>query len=138
MGQEALVAQIHNTAFAEWMRKLEGCYRYSRLTPERVVEWNQTTPGSVWIAYVDGAAVGYVSYRIKRERGKQEFVSLCFDITHPDWGQSRIAVVPEYRKKGVATALLRTILNSFKLGGGTVAVGWAYSFNIIRGIGGKT
>ena len=134
MGQEALVARIHNTAFAEWMRKLGSCYRYSRLTPERVVEWNQTTPNSVWIAYVDGSAVGYVSYKVTQEHGKQDFLSLYFDVTHPDWGQSRIAVVPEYRRKGVATALLRTVLDSFKQEGGTVAVGCAYSFNVSASI----
>jgi ribosomal protein S18 acetylase RimI-like enzyme len=129
MGQEALVAQIHNTGFAEWMRELEGCYRYSKLTPERVLDWNQTASGSLWIAYVDGTAVGYVSYSVRREHGKHDFVSLRFDVTHPDWGQSRIAVVPEYRRKGVATALLRAVLDSFKMQGGTVAVALAYSFN---------
>jgi GNAT superfamily N-acetyltransferase len=130
VGQEALVAQIHNTAFAEWMRQLESCYRYSKLTPDRVLEWNRTTSGSVRVAYFDDTIVGYASYSVKQEHGKHGFMSLCMDVTHPDWGQSRIAVLPEYRRKSVATTLLRIVLDNFKIQGGTVASAWTYSFNV--------
>ena len=71
-GQENVVAHLHNTAFAEWQETLDSCYRYTPLTPETVLTWTQPTTGSVWMAYVNGNAVGYASCEIQMESGHRE------------------------------------------------------------------
>ena len=88
-GQEEFIVQIHNAAFAEWMNQLEPCYRYSRLTIPQLRSWLQSPATSLWIGNLDEIAVGYACYQVKREQGQQEFLALEFELTQPDWGQSR-------------------------------------------------
>ena len=128
-GQEESVARIHNAAFAEWIRKLESCYSYRTLTPQDVLDWNKKPSHSIWLAYVDGDAAGYASCHSEVVRGKRDFLLLYFDPTPPNWGQSRIAVVPQHRRKGVATALMQAILEDFEAKGGELVHAAAYDDN---------
>ena len=130
-GQEALVAQVHNVAFAQWVDTLESYYNYKPLTSRDIEGWNKQTTNVIWMAFANDKAVGYASGQIKVISGNQGFLYLSFDITHPDWGQSKIAIAPEYRHQGVATLLLQTILADFKAKGGKLVTAYAYNFNAL-------
>jgi len=128
-GQEALVAQIHNDGFGEWIRKLGRTYAYRQISPQDVLNWIQNPGDTLWLAYVNGIPAGYVHCRIEEIEGQSNFLHLLYELTAPNMGQSRIAVVPEHRRKGVATALISTTLEHFKSQGVEIATVFAYSDN---------
>ena len=129
-GQETLVAHLHNTAFSDWRDRLEPCYRHKQVTAHTVQAWNREPFNTIWIAYTGREAVGYANCRIKIVSGHRDFLSLAFTVTHPDWGQSSIGVIPAYRHQGIATILVQTILEHFKSRGGELVTAYAYNFNL--------
>ncbi len=128
-GQEALVAQIHNAGFDEWIRRLGRAYAYREVMPQDVLDWSQEPTDTLWLAYVNGAPAGYVHCRMEKIEGQNNFLHLLYELTAPDMGQSRIAVVPRHRRKGVAATLLRTTLEHFESRGVEIATVYAYSDN---------
>ena len=129
-GQEKIVAHIHNAAFTEWIEKLEKCYAYRYITPQDVTEWCRSLSASIWLAYVKEEPAGYVYYRLELASGQRDFLVMHYDLTHPDWGQSKIAVIPKHRRKGIATALMKACLKDFDAKGGELAMAAAYNDNI--------
>jgi len=131
-GEEEIVASIHNAAFKEWIDFLGKEYNYYSIGPEDVSSWikeDRVEKGTLWIAEVDGKAVGYAHCRMRSIHGKRTFNELLFVHTDRDMGQSKIAVLPSYRRRGVATSLIRKALNHYKHMGVDLAVVVAYSDN---------
>jgi hypothetical protein len=107
-GEERMVASVHNAAFEEWIESLGKEYEYRYITPEDVSAWikeDNAQRESLWIAEVDGKAVGYAHYRLELMHGKRGFNELLFVPTDPAMGQSNIAVIPLYRRREVARLL---------------------------------
>lgn len=131
-GEERVIASIHNWAFAEWIKSLGIEYAYREVTPEDVSAWvkeDQTKNGTLWVAEVQGEVVGYAHCRLETIHGKTKFTQLLFVPTDPEMGQSKIAVIPPYRRLGVATALLQTAVEHFERAGADLAVVITYSDN---------
>ena len=125
-GQEAAIAHIHNIANAQWAERLDPCFRCRPFTPENITRTPDGTPNTITIAYLEDQPAGYASASFKHQDG---FPALHFDISHPNWGQSRIAVLPEFQGQGIATKLIQEMLDDFQAQGGAVAIAWAYNFN---------
>jgi hypothetical protein len=71
-GEERVVASIHNAAFKEWIESLGKEYDYRYITPEDVSAWikeDHAQRESLWIAEVDGKAVGYAHCRLEPMHG---------------------------------------------------------------------
>jgi len=131
-GEERVVASIHNAAFEEWIEFLGKEYNYRYIKPEDVSAWvkeNHVHKESLWIAEVDGKAVGYAHCRLELIRGKRDFNELLFVHTDRDMGQSKIAVIPPYRRLGVAKTLIQKIVEHFEDLGADLAVVVTYSDN---------
>ena len=128
-GQEMLVAQIHNASFDEWARKLGEAYAYRKVMPQEVLDWSQKPSNTIWLAYLNGVPAGYIHCRVEEIRGRRKFLHLLYELTDRDMGQSKIAVVPRYRGRGVGKALLRTTLEYFKDRGVEIATAYAYDDN---------
>jgi len=60
-GQEELVAQLHNVAFAEWSESLGPCFRYQPVSAETVTTWMRAPTDAVWVALLGKEAVGHAS-----------------------------------------------------------------------------
>jgi len=133
-GDEKLIAHIHNMAFKEWIESLGKEYDYRYITPKDVLVWikeNHSKHKSLWIAEIDGEAAGYTHCHLEEIRGKKVFKELLFVHTSRDMGQSKIAVIPKYRCRGVAKALIQKCLEYFKHLGANLAVVVTYSDNKI-------
>lgn len=131
-GDEKVVAYIHNMAFAEWIESLGKEYDYRYVTPTDVLAWikeNHSKHESLWIAEVDGEAVGYAHCHFEEIRGKKGFKELLFVHTSRDMGQSKIAVIPKRRHQGVAKALIQKCIEHFEPLGANVATIVTYSDN---------
>jgi GNAT superfamily N-acetyltransferase len=103
-------------AFTEWIESLGKEYDYRYVTPKDVLAWtkeNHSKHESLWIAEMDGEAVGYAHYHLMEIHGKKDFRELLFVHTSRDMGQSKIAV-PKYRCQGVAKALIQECLEYFE------------------------
>ena len=133
-GDGKSIAHIHNMAFKEWIESLGKEYDYRYITPKDVLAWikeNHSKHESLWIAEMDGEAVGYTHCHLEEIRGKKVFKELLFVHTSRDMGQSKIAVIPKYRCRGVAKALIQKCLEYFKHLGANLAVVVTYSDNKI-------
>lgn len=131
-GDEEDVASIHNVAFREWIESLGNEYDYRYITPEDVSAWlNERCANQecLWIAEMNDRAVGYVHCRLDEIHSKKDFKELLFVPTSRDMGQSKIAVIPKFRRQGVASALIRECVKHFESVGANLAAAVAYSDN---------
>jgi GNAT superfamily N-acetyltransferase len=124
--QETTIANIHNAANAVWAERLDPCFRYRPITPDAFIPTPDGRANIIKVAHLRTQTVGYASATLNDQDG---FLALHFDISHPNWGQSRIAVLPEYQGQGIATRLVQAVLDDFRARGGAIAVAWAYNFN---------
>ncbi|NIP67401.1 GNAT family N-acetyltransferase [Candidatus Bathyarchaeota archaeon] len=131
-GEEKVVATIHNRAFAEWIESLGWEYAYRYVRPEDISAWTeqgQTKRALLLIARVNDEPVGYVHSRLELKHGERTFKEVLFVPTDSDMGQSRIAVIPSYRRRGVGKALIHKIIEQFEPLRADLAVALAYSDN---------
>ncbi|MGB9694083.1 MAG: GNAT family N-acetyltransferase [Fervidobacterium sp.] len=118
-------------AFTEWIESLGKEYDYHYVTSKDVLAWikNHSEYESLWIAEVNGEAVGYAHCRLEETHGKKDFKELLFVQTSRDMGQSKIAVIPKYRRQGVARSLIQKCIEHFEPLGANLATIVAYSDN---------
>ncbi|MEZ4860644.1 MAG: GNAT family N-acetyltransferase [Caldilineaceae bacterium] len=128
-GDGETIIRVHHRAFAEWATQLPVCYRYQPLQIEEVHEWLEHPNRTIWVARQSDTVIGYAACRPATLPGEQAIRVLHFPVTHADWGQSRIAVAPEWQGHGVATRLLQTILADFTTTDGQVVTAYSYNFN---------
>jgi ribosomal protein S18 acetylase RimI-like enzyme len=108
-GDETDIANIYNESFSHWISSLGSKYEYFHIGPSDVFAWlskNNDGFDSIWITEIDGMIVGYVQCFLHSEKGEHEIKVL--NISPNDWnmGQSNLAISAEFRRKGIASALL--------------------------------
>ena len=91
------VAAVHNRAYAPWISSLPPVYRQSEIQAGDVRRW----PGRVLVAVAAEGVVGYT----RAERWPDGEIG--FGSTDEHAGQSQIAVLPGFRRRGIGGALVR-------------------------------
>ncbi len=142
-GDERDVAFVHNAAFREWVESLGGEYDYHYVTSEEVSAWIKGSYASqecLWIAEMNDRAVGYAHCCLNEVHARRDFKELLFVPTSREMGQSRIAVIPQCRRQGIATALVQKCLEHFESMGANLTVAITYSDNkvankLLHGLG---
>lgn len=128
-GEEKAVVRIHNRAFSTWATQLPDCFRYQSLLIGQVSEWLKRPSHTIRVARLSKDPIGYAACRRTPLSVDDKTSVLHFDLTHEDWGQSRIAVLPEFQGRGVASRLLHAILSDYGATGGHLAIAYGYNFN---------
>ena len=130
-GDENLVSQIHNVAFQEWRNKFGHEYGYGPIYHHDVLEWARKLNSHLLVAEHNGEITGYVHLGLKETEGQDIRISEGEIVpTGPSMGQSRLAVLPEYRRMGVATALVERGEELFRSINTDFVVAYACSSNI--------
>lgn len=128
-GMESTVAYLHNKSFAGWMTNLEPCFGYQELDDLHISQWTSQPSLSIRVAYFDQEPIGYAGFRTTSEHGKQDFIFGRLELTHPDWGQSQVAILPDYRQRGFGREVLQSILDELAAIDASIILAWAYNFN---------
>ena len=134
LGEEDVVASIHNIAFRKWRKEfgyeLADEFGYGSVNSNEILKWTSEAKAHLLIAERDGKIVGYAHIRLKETKG-QSIVILEGEIVPmgPSMGQSRLAVLPKYRRTGVATALVKQAEGLFKAMDADFFVAYALSSN---------
>lgn len=128
-GMEHTLASLHNRSFAGWMTNLEPCFGYQELNDLHISQWASQPTLSLRIAYFEKEPVGYAGFRTTSEHGKQDFVFGRLELTHPDWGQSQIAILPDYRRQGFGSEVVLSTIDELTASGVSIVLAWAYNFN---------
>ena len=128
-GDEEHIARIHNLGFREWIDSLSLYYGYSYLKSDDIKKWK--SKDGLFVAEIDGEPVGFAHSGVWDAAG----ILIGGFLTHEmpygfgEYGQGKIAVIPEKRRQGVGSELVRTVLNLIREGGGTLADARVYSDN---------
>ncbi|MHA1110961.1 MAG: GNAT family N-acetyltransferase [Promethearchaeota archaeon] len=131
-GQIDEICKIHNLAFSEWIDTLGMLYGYRKVTKKDVMKWVEPDNADILIAYEDKVPVGYLHYQIVKTKGVGEgndILRMEIIETTEGRGQSKIAVLPEKRRNGIAIKLLRQILTLSKELNIDVVTIYAYNHN---------
>ncbi|UCG36076.1 MAG: GNAT family N-acetyltransferase [Candidatus Bathyarchaeota archaeon] len=142
-GDEDDVASIHNVAFGEWVETLGDEYDYQYISPRDVAAWikeRRDRQECLWIAETNDTAVGYVHCSLNDIHSKKNLKELVLVPTSWDMGQSKIAVIPRYRRQAIASALVWKCVKHFKRAGANLALAVAYNDNkaaskLLQGLG---
>ena len=123
------VCIVHNSAFKAYIEEFGMLYGYKKLNPNEIHSWIKDLHSKIWLAYVDNKPVGYVHCSLVEEKKDNDFLVFWFVETVEGRGQSRIAVVPSFRKKGIAKALVEHAIEDYKKVGAETTVAVAYNDN---------
>ncbi|MFX0115543.1 MAG: GNAT family N-acetyltransferase [Candidatus Hodarchaeota archaeon] len=129
-GQEKAISEIHNQAFRQWIQLLGQLYGYREIVPEDISSWSADPKSTIWIVFLQGEPVGYVHCFLEERVGLRPIKSLAFVETIEHLGQSKIAVLPAFQRKGIAEALLKVIIDYYQQLGVETATAIAYNDNI--------
>ncbi len=124
------ICTIHNQSFLDWINLYGILYGYQSITPNDVKKWLKNENNRILGAFENKSLIGFLHYRIERLKGDINDI-FCIEIieTAEGRGQSRIAVIPEKRRKGVALKLLRYVLDFSKSQNIDVVVIYTYNHN---------
>ncbi|MBN2150770.1 MAG: GNAT family N-acetyltransferase [Candidatus Lokiarchaeota archaeon] len=125
-GQEGIVCGIHNEAFRHWIDEFGVLYGYHGVSTADVERWAGRGE-HVWLARVDGEPVGYTCCQV--ETGDDGVAQLLFVETREGLGQSKIAVLPGYQRRGVASAIVKHAMAFHARDGAKRALAIAYNDN---------
>jgi len=122
-GEEDLVSRLHNCGFKEWIETLGQEYLYGYLSPEDISQWPKASPtDTLWIAELDDSPAGYAHCHFSKSL-------MSYVPTESDMGQSKVAVIPEYRQRGVGKALIQRTLEFYRSRGAKAAEAVTYTDN---------
>lgn len=113
IGQEDIVANIHNQAFKSWIYSLGSLYGYKIIDSSDVKEWIKEENSKILIAYFDGKPVAYIHFKLEKITDSSPINQMVVIETKESLGQSKIAVLPKYQKKGIGTELIISAINYF-------------------------
>ena len=128
-GMESVVAYLHNSSYAGWRNNLEPCFGYEELDELHISQWVSQPSLSIRVAYYNQEPIAYAGYRTATEHGKQDFIFGRLELTHQDWGQSQLGVLPDYRQQGVGREIVESILSELTASKACIVIGWCYNFN---------
>ncbi len=112
---EDSIADMYNQAFQRQIDTLPEIYQYRVATPEEVYRWRDGGVNTFWIIEVKDRPVGYAQVRIEVEQGEHEIPMLQFMPARSwDLNESNIAVIPEYQREGIASFLVKEIINKYR------------------------
>lgn len=123
------VCLVHNSAFKSYIEDFGILYGYRKLKPNDIRNWIKNIESRIWLAYVENEPVGYVHCSQRIEKKDNEILTMWFVETLEEIGQSRIAVIPSFRKKGIAKALVEHAIENYKKVGTEIVIVSAYSDN---------
>lgn len=122
---------VHNSVFKSYIKEFGLLYGYKLLTPSDIYHWIKNLESKIWITYVDNKPVGYIHCSLEVKKKDNKITVLHFVATVEGRSQSKIAVIPSFRKKGVAKALVRHAIEYYKKFGAEIAIAEAYNDNIL-------
>ena len=123
------VCVVHNLAFKSYIEDFGMLYGYRKLNPNDIQNWVKEQESNIWLAYVNNEPVGYVHCSIEVYKKSKEFMTFYFVETMEGRGQSKIAVIPSFRKKGIASALVKHAIEYYKKISAEIAVVFIYNNN---------
>ena len=123
------LCEIHNLAFKSCIDKLGTLYGYENLNSNDIESWIKDTNSKIWIAYDKDFPIGYIHCSLAKETNDNEILTLWFVETLEGLGQSKIAVIPSFRNKGAATALINYALEYYRDLGAELTCAVAYNTN---------
>ena len=123
------VCVVHNSAFKSYIEDFGMLYGYRNLNPDDIRNWIKNQESKIWLAYADNEPVGYVHCAQRIEKKDNEILTMWFVETFEEIGQSKIAVVPRFRKKGIAKALVELTIEHYKKGGAEIVIVSTYNDN---------
>lgn len=128
-GDEEHIARIHNLGFKELIDSLSIFYGYSYVKPDDVKKWK--SKGELFLAEIVGQPVGYVHVGVWDVAGVRVGGILTHEMPYGfgEYGQGKIAVIPEKRRQGVGSELVRAMLRHVRARGGDLACVRIYSDN---------
>ncbi|MHA2364792.1 MAG: GNAT family N-acetyltransferase [Candidatus Hodarchaeales archaeon] len=129
MDQTDIIVDLHNDSFSSWIHKYGILYGYKNIDIEDVENWIKLPNSIIWLAYDQNEPVGYAHCRVEETNGKNSFYSLVFIETKESLGQSKIAVLPGYRDKGIANNIMKTVFKYYKSQNIRNALAFAYNKN---------
>src|SRR6185503_2921734 len=124
-GDQGVLARLHQDVQA---LHVEHCPRvFHPVSLEQGEQWFREvlegTSARIWLACVDGEPAGYVVvFAVSRGESAFSRKRQWFDV-------DQISVAPAYRRRGVATALLRTVADAARAEGVAQLELNAWSFN---------
>ncbi|NHJ49303.1 MAG: GNAT family N-acetyltransferase [Asgard group archaeon] len=124
-----IICKIHNESFRYYIDKFGKLYGYIEITKKDVIKWF-VNDSIILIAYFDNHPVGYLHGQIEYHE-KENFSSLNIVETTESLGQSKIAVLPDYRRKKVATNLIKEVTEIARKRNVNVIMFFAYNDNSI-------
>jgi ribosomal protein S18 acetylase RimI-like enzyme len=114
-GQESIICEIHNDSFSYWIDNLGILYGYKYLIQKDVVNWLLDKNSFVFLAFENKLPVGYIHCQIEEIVGnKKSFRNLVFIETKESLGQSKIGILPHYRRMNIAFSLINNALEFSK------------------------
>jgi len=125
-GQEEVICDIHNRSFRFWIEKFGFQYGYRYIKPEEVLNWLKEKSSSIWIGYFKDQPVGYAHCFLEE---KKKLKNTIFIETTESLGQSKIAVLPEFRHRGIGKALVTSVIDHHRHQGANAATVLVYSDN---------
>ncbi|HUT82528.1 MAG TPA: GNAT family N-acetyltransferase [Candidatus Bathyarchaeia archaeon] len=127
-GQETIIAEIHNQAFQPWLESLGQLYGYHKITSQDVLSWKEKNK-TVWLTSINTTPIAYAHCSVDEFVGSSTFKKLVFVETLESLGQSKLAVLPKYQRKGVAKSFLQKLLDHYCQNNVQIALVLAYSDN---------
>ena len=114
-GDEESIAEIYNKAFQRQISTLPKIYQYRMVIPEDVIHWRNNGAHTFWIMEDDGSPIGYAQVRVEVEKGNQEVPVLQFMPAQSwDLNESNLAIHPDYQRRGIASGLIREIIEKYE------------------------
>ncbi|NHK30702.1 MAG: GNAT family N-acetyltransferase [Asgard group archaeon] len=124
------ICKIHNKSFSYWIESLGNEFGYKKIKNRDVKEWIERKNSFVLLAFYKEEAVGYTHCQIENIKGESEdIINFIFVETMESLGQSKIAVLPLYQRKKIASALLNEALNIAQKKKAKTAMAFVYNEN---------
>ena len=123
------ICDIHNQSYKYWIENLGDTYGYHSVTADDVQSWVTTSSNFIAIAFIEKSPVGYTHYSIEELSGDNSIKNLVFVETKESLGQSKLAVLPTFRRLGVAQALIEFTCNHAVELGAETAMIFTYNTN---------
>ena len=127
--EASIICDIHNRAFQHCIEQLGTVIGYETLKPENVHEWFSSEREKVLLALINDNPVGYAHYSFDYDE-RHDFTTLRVVETKESFGQSRLAILPEYQKRGVGKKIVETMINEASTKGANAVMVITYHNNI--------